>query len=98
MHAAVVELYSLTDPIRAGSEHDHGAVAGWCRLVLVFERGVEVRGAGLELGGARVDRLEGRGDARRPAQRRYLALLGAPQVGQLRVAETRPLRRTQRLF
>ena len=80
--AAVVELDSLTDPVRSAAEDDDGGPRGRRHLVLVFVGGVVVRGLRRELGCARVDRLvrarrrrprsgqRGRRPGRRPRARR----------------------------
>ena len=62
MAAAVVELDSLADPVRAAAEDNDPFLFGLRRrFVFVFVRGVIVGRIRLEFGGARVDRLE-RGD------------------------------------
>ncbi len=60
VNTAIVELDPLPDPVRARSEHDDGGVPAWHALVFFLPRAVEVGGDRLELGGTRVDGLEGR--------------------------------------
>ncbi len=90
--AAVVELDALSDPVRAGPEdHDLLAIAV-ADLALVLVRRVVIRRLGGELGGARVDRLV-RGDhAGRFTGSPHVALVDTPQIRQLDVGETEPLR------
>src|SRR5207248_2104630 len=58
VHAAVVELDPLTDPVRAGSEDDDAASGGGRFLVPLTTRRVEVVRARRDLAGARVDAPE----------------------------------------
>ena len=67
VHAAVVELDALPDPVRARAEDDDG-LAGRARLVLLAPRRVEVVRAGLDFGRAGVHAPVDRPDA--PAQPR----------------------------
>ena len=63
VHAGVVELDALPDPVRPGAEDDHGfLVAGRDLRLLVVRRVVVRRGRG-ELGGAGVHGLVDRPDA-----------------------------------
>ena len=59
VHAAVVELDALADPVGARPQDDHPGPGRAAHLVLVLGGRVVVRGVGLELGAAGVDRLEG---------------------------------------
>ena len=77
VHAAVVELEALADAVRAGAEDQHARPVVVDRLVLVLVRRVAVAGAGLDLGGARVDRLVDRHARPRGARARTSAS-GAP--------------------
>ena len=60
VHAAVVELDALADPVRPAAEDDDRRLGRRADLVLVLPRRVVVRRLGGELGRARVDRLERR--------------------------------------
>ena len=88
MHAAVVELDPLSDPVRARADHDDGAARRLGNGVLALVREVEVRRPRLELGRARVD-----GE---PAGRRttspHLGFVDAEHTGDPRVGETEALR------
>jgi hypothetical protein len=77
--AAVVELDALADAVGAAAEDDHLARVGRVRLALVLVGRVEVRRVRLELGGAGVDPLVDRDDARGLARGADLALGGAGQ-------------------
>ena len=73
VHAAVVELDALADPVGSRAEDDHPGPVRRADLVLVLVGRVVVGGVRLELGGAGVDRLEGdRRSGRQP---------GGPHVG-----------------
>ena len=91
MHTAVVELDALADSVWARAE-DHDAGFGPRANPLVLVGGVVVRRQGLELGGARVDRLERWGDTRGQSGPANLALLPAEQVGQLGIGEAQLFR------
>ena len=66
VHAAVVELDALADPVRPRPEDDDPGPVRRADLVLVLVGRVVVRRVGLELGRAGVDRLEGDRRPRRP--------------------------------
>ena len=76
MHAAVIELDPLADPVRPAAEDDH--LAPVARIGLAFGRldtvslvaGVHVRGQRRELGGAGIDALVDRVQLEAPAARR----------------------------
>ena len=92
VHAAVVELDALADPVRSRAEDDDPRPAPGPHLVLVLVGRVVVRRLGRELGAAGVDRLEGR--ARRPRASRAARtslLRQAEPPGELRVGEAEPL-------
>ncbi len=91
--AAIVELDALADAVRAAAEDDHLALSR--RLGLAFGRvfavalvaGIHVgRGRG-ELGGAGVDALVDRADARAAAQRRDLGFASCPASSARRASE-----------
>ncbi len=63
VHAAVVELDPLPDPVGPRAEDDDPGAFGRADLVLLLVGRVVVRRERLELGGAGVDRLERRPDA-----------------------------------
>ena len=58
MHAAVIELETLPDPVRAGAQDDDLFPARGVRFVLGLVAGVEVRRLGFELRRARVHPVE----------------------------------------
>jgi hypothetical protein len=70
VHAAVVELDALSDAVRAAAEDHHARLLARAVFVLVFPGRVVVRRRGFELGGAGVDELVRRAQARVLAQRR----------------------------
>ena len=95
MHAAVVELDSLSDPIGARTQDDDSLLVGGDDLVLLLI-GTEVVGReGLELSGAGVHRLERGHDSLRDPTVEDLNLSAAEQVGQLRVGEPEALEPSQ---
>ena len=67
VHARVVELDPLSDPVRPGAQDQHAWPGRRPDLGLVLVRRVVVRRARRELSGARVDRLEDGRDAERLA-------------------------------
>jgi hypothetical protein len=91
VHAAVVELDPLADAVRPPAQDHHLAAAGGLGLALLLVRRVEVRGEGLELGGAGVDPLEDGVDPGRPAGRPGGVLGGPGQPGDPLVREAQPL-------
>jgi hypothetical protein len=94
VHAAVVELDALPDPIRPRAQDQHLGLLG-LRSHLVLGGGVQFIAAvvvgrlGLELGGAGVDRLVHRVDAEALAQRPHPVLAGQfrSQRGDLAVGQ-----------
>ena len=94
--AAVIELDALADPVGAGAQDDDLAPFRRRGLVLLLVRGVEIGRVGLELGGARVHRLEGGRDAVARAQRADLQLGAAGQRGDAPVGEAELLGPAQR--
>ena len=97
VHAAVVELDALADAVGAGAEDDDALPLARLGLVLLLVGRVEVRGLGLELGGARVDRLVDRQDVVLDAQRADLALAAAGELAEALVAEAVALHAPQQL-
>ena len=92
VHAAVVELDSLADAVRAGAEDDDpGFFAVRRRLVGLAPGRVVVRRGGLHLSGARVDTTVRRPHAPGPPLGADLVLRGAGLRGDVRVGEPRPL-------
>ena len=96
--AAVVELDALADAVGAAAQDGDLGPLGLPGLVLPFVGGIEVRGVGLELGGAGVHQLVDRGDAVLPAQGGNVLLAAAPELPQLHVGEAVFLGPAQRLF
>ena len=99
VHAGVVELDALPDPVGARAEDQHRRLLPRLHLVLLVVGGVVVRRAGGELGGAGVDGLVDRPDAQPPAQRPDAVLTGQlrPQRGDLPVGQAVPLGPAQQL-
>ncbi len=91
VHARVVELDALTDPVRTRAEDDHLAPAGRGDLVLLVVGRVVVRRRRGELGRARVDRLVDRPDAERVPDPADDVLGHAAQPAELGVGEPVPL-------
>src|SRR5579859_7965431 len=93
MAAAIVEFDSLPDAVGAASQdHDPSAalrLAG--RFVLVFVGRIEIWGVGGELGGTRIDLLEGSLDAQPLAGGPHVHFGRAPPPGQLAIGETASL-------
>ena len=93
VHAGVVELDALADPVGAGAEDEHRRALARGDLVLLVVGAVVVRRQRGELGRAGVDRLVDRAHAegvahpaddrlRHPAQRRDLGVAEAVPLGQ----------------
>ena len=92
VHAAVVELDALADAVRPAAEDHDRRLVERRHLVLVLERPVVVRRPGLELGCAGVDGLVRDADAGLESRRPHGVLVGAPEVRELGVGESEPLR------
>ena len=91
MHAGVVELDSLTNPVRAGAENKHSwLVAGW-HLCFVLVCRVQIRCVRFELGGAGVDRLEDRMHPKFATELRHHRGVQAPNRRDLLVRQAMPL-------
>ena len=87
VHAAVVELDALPDPVRpAAEDHDLAAVRR-PRLALVLVGRIEVGRVRLELGGAGVDALVDGPHALAPAQRAHVVLAQRPRAPPRRASE-----------
>ena len=99
VHAGVVELDALPDPVRSGAEDQHGRLLPRLHLVLLVVGRVVVRRGGGELGGAGVDGLVDRPDAQAPAQHPDAVLTGQlrPERGDLAVGQPVPLGPAQQL-
>ncbi len=96
MHAAVVELDALADPVGAAADdHDLLAIAG-VSLALFLVGGVHVGGAGGKLGGAGVNPLVHRTNAQLMAQLTQAGLGDAQQLRQAGVGKTLALEPEQR--
>ena len=102
VHARVVELDALTDPVGAGPEDDDLLALG-LRGHLGLGAGIElvgrvvIGGLGLELGGAGVDRLVDRPDTQAVTQALHAFRAGelGPQSGDLGVGQSVVLGTTQ---
>ena len=96
MHAAIVELDALADPIRPAAEDDHlvaiarpgFAFAGAVGLARLVSR-IEIRCLCLEFAGAGVDPLEARPHAEGAPRRRRAGLVGPGELAEPRVREAR---------
>ena len=93
MHAAVVELDALADPVGAAAEHDDLLAVGRTRLAFLFVRRVHVRRARVELGCARVDALVGRTHRQRMAPGPHDVLRGPEKRGEAAIGEPVALQR-----
>ena len=97
VHAGVVELDALADPVRPAAQDDHlGPVPGR-DLGLVVVGGVQVGGAGGEFGRAGVHRVEHRPHAETPADLPDAGLAHPAQLADLGVGEAGPLGGPQRV-
>src|SRR5690606_22112617 len=95
VHAAVVELDALADPVRAAAQHHDLVAAGRLGLALFLVGRVQVGRGGGELGGAGIYALVHRADAERAAQRAHGLLLHPDQRGQAGVGEAHALELAQ---
>ena len=91
VHARVVELDALPDPVGPGAEDDHRLLLARRDLGLLVVGAVVVRRARGELGGAGVDRLVDRADAERVPHAADDVLLHVADPAELRVGEPVPL-------
>ena len=96
VHAAVVELDSLTDAIRARTQDDDALTIRRANLVLVLVGGIVIRSLGGELGRARVHGLVRGDDPGDLASRANCCFVDTPEMGQLGVTEAQPLHPTPR--
>ena len=88
VHAAVVELDALADPVRAAAEDHHLLGVAWADLVVAPVVGrVVVRRVRLELGRAGVHQPEARHEAQRLSLGAHLILGALGEVGDLPVGE-----------
>ena len=92
VHAAVVELDPLADPVRPAAEDHDLFPAGDLRLALILVGGVEIGGVGDELGRAGIDPLEDRPDPEGEAQLPHLLLALPPEAAEELVGEAILLR------
>ena len=95
VHAGVVELDALADPVRTAAQDQHRRPGPRLHLGLVVVGAVVVRRPGGELGRAGVDRLVDRPDAEGPADAADHVLAQVPEAGDLGVGEAVPLGRPQ---
>jgi hypothetical protein len=93
VHAAVVELHALADPVGPAAEDDDGGSLERRDLVLVLVGAVVVRRPGSELRGTGVDRLRARAHTVLEPCGAYRVGSDAPEVRELAVAEAEPLDR-----
>ncbi len=91
LHAAVVELDALADPVGAGADDDDLGPIARRHLVVVLVGRVVVGRVGLELRRAGVDRLHGGPHPGGQAGLPDRGLVDRPQPGQLGVGEAEPL-------
>ena len=97
VHAGVVELDALADPVRTGAEDDHRRALARGDLVLLVVGAVVVRRQRRELGRAGVDRLVDRAHAEGVAHPADDRLRHPAQGGDLGVAEAVPLGQPQQV-
>ena len=97
MDTGVVELDTLADPVGAGAEDEHRGVLAGRDLALLVVAAVVVGRRGVELGRARVDRLEDRPHSECVTDAADDALRHTPQLGELGVTEAMPLGQPKQL-
>ena len=95
VHAAVVELDALPDPIRTAAEDHHLLSVGRLRFALVLVGRVHIGSPGREFRGAGVDALVHRPDPERVTARAHVGFRGLGQVRQSPVGEAHALERAQ---
>ena len=88
MDARVVELDPLADPVGSGAQDDDRLALAGQHLGLLLVRRVVVRGAGLELTGARIDRLVDRAHGQGVAHAADDRLVQGAQHGDLVIGES----------
>src|SRR5579863_9649569 len=98
MAAAVVELDSLRDAIRAATEDNDFRLVRRFRLVFVFVRRVHVRRVGLELGGAGIDALKDGSDVVAGTLQSHGGRCRLPDLGEGLVAGAVTLYFAQQIF
>ena len=81
MHAAVIELDALPDPVRATAEYDDFLAIGRCRFALILVGGIQVSGIGGEFRGAGIDAFIGWTHFQRMAKRTHGGFVCADQLG-----------------
>ena len=97
VHAAVVELDALADPVGAAAQDDDLRPVRGARLVLPFVGRIIVGRVGLELRGAGVHQLVNRLDSPFEAPPADVPFPGFPELAQAAVGEAPPLRLPQQL-
>ncbi len=96
VNTAIVELDALTNPVRARPQDDDAGLGTGTDLVFVLIGRVVVWRRGFELGGTRVDGLEGRRHTRRGAGATDVSFGTTKQVTQLHIGKPEPLGPTPR--
>src|SRR5262249_50628326 len=92
VHAAVVELDALADPVRPAAENDDLAPRFGVGLALAgLVGGIEVRRVGSELGATGIDRLVDPPDAGTRPERARVVLADAHQFGEPVIGEPHAL-------
>ncbi len=91
MHAAIVELDALPDPVRAAAEHDDLVAIGRIRLALFLIGRIHVGRAGRELGRAGIHPLVYRTHSERMAQMAHRSLVRVEQFSHPRIGEAESL-------
>ncbi len=97
VHAAVVELDALADPVRAAAQHHDLLVVGRVRFALFLVGRVHVRGFRRELGRARVDALVHRAHVQLDTALTHFRRLRAEQLRQTAIREAALLHDTSAL-
>ncbi len=95
VHAGIVELDALADPVRPAAEDDDSRTAGGRDLVPLVVAGVQVRRGRSELGGAGVNHVVHRPDPDGVPPHAYLRLGQSGELADLRVGESCRLGRDQ---
>ena len=94
MHAAVIKLNTLPNPVRPATKHDNLLAVGWRRFAFILIGGIQVGGIGGEFGGTGVDTLVCRTDLQGMAQRTHGGFVGTDQLCDAGIGEPLALEMT----
>ena len=88
MHAAIVELDALTDPVRSAAQYHDFFVAGRLRFALFLVSRIHVGSVGGELGGTGIHAFEYRTHTECMAVGAHRGFIGTQQRRQPRIGKT----------